>query len=166
MSIDPTAKLKIVSLEGDEEVTVIAQFNPKEIAVDRAVPWQKQKKKGPADLEFTGGEPKSMSFELLFDTFESSDRSVQTEIEKLHKLTDMVASLKRPPKVKVIWGTPATREPTSGDESVSGGIPSFQAVIESVAVKYTMFTPDGRAVRATANVKFKEAADLKVGKKS
>jgi hypothetical protein len=164
MSIDPTAKLKIVSLEGPL-VTVVAHFNPKEVAVDRSVPWQKQKKKGPADLEFTGGEPKSMSFELMFDGFETNT-SVQGMVEKLHKLTDMDPGLKRPPKVKVIWGTPATSEPARGDESVSEGIPSFQAVIESVAVKYTMFTPDGKAVRATANVKFKEAADLKVGKKS
>jgi hypothetical protein len=163
MSIDPTAKLKIVSLE-DPLVTVVAHFNPKEVAVDRSVPWQKQKKKGPADLEFTGGEPKTMSFELLFDGFETNT-SVQTEIEKLHKLTDMVPALKRPPKVKVIWGTPADGAERS-HESAGGGIPSFQAVIESVAVKYTMFTPDGKVVRATANVKFKEAADLKVGKKS
>jgi hypothetical protein len=165
MSIHPSAKLKIVSLEGPL-VTVIAHFNPKEVAVDRSVPWQKQKKKGPADLEYTGGEPKTMSFELLFDGFESNT-SVQTEIEKLHKLTDMVnnTDTKRPPKVKVIWGTPADSA-DRGQESAGGGIPSFQAVIESVAVKYTMFTPDGKAVRATANVKFKEAADLKVGKKT
>jgi hypothetical protein len=162
MSIDPNAKLKIISLE-DPLVTVIAHFNPKEVSVDRAVPWQKQKKKGPADLEFTGGEPKTMSFELLFDGFESNT-SVQTEIAKLHQLTDVVPALRRPPKVKVVWGTPKDSA-GRGDESVGGGIPSFQAVIESVAVKYTMFTPDGTVVRATATVKFKEAADLKVGKK-
>jgi hypothetical protein len=163
MSIDPTAKLKIISLE-DPLVTVIAHFNPKEVGVERTVPWQQQKKKGPADLEFTGGQPRTMSFELLFDGFESN-LSVQTEIAKLHQLSDMVPALKRPPKVKVIWGTPATSA-GRGDESASGGIPSFQAVIESVSVKYTMFKPDGTVVRATANVKFKEAADLKVGKKT
>ena len=38
-------------------------------------------------------------------------------------------------------------------------------MIESVAVKHSTVTPDGKVVRATASVKFKEAADFKVGNK-
>jgi Contractile injection system tube protein len=159
MSIDPTAKLKIVSLE-DPLLTVVAQFNPKEVSVDRSVPWQKQKK-GPAHLEFTAGEPKTMSFELMFDSF---DTSVEIEIDNLHKLADVVPALRRPPRVKVIWGAPGDSA-APDDESAGGGISSFQAVIESVEVKHTTVTPDGKVVRATANVKFKEAADFKVGNK-
>ncbi len=153
-SIDPAGKLKIIGLEGGANgLTVTAQFNPKEISVDRSIPWQKQKKKGPADLEFTGGDPKTMSFELMFDGFETG-QPVQVEIEKLHKLSDMDTSLKRPPKVKVIWGS----------EGGAGMIPKFECVIESVAVKYTMFDGNGVAVRATANIKVKEAGNLAVGK--
>jgi hypothetical protein len=159
MSIDPTAKLKIVSLE-DPLLTVVAHFNPKEVSVDRSVPRQLQKK-GPAHLEFTAGEPKTMSFELMFDGF---DTSVQTEIDNLHKLAEMVPALKRPARVKVIWGAPGDSA-TPDDESAGGGISSFQAVIESVAVKHTTVTPDGKVVRAIASVKFKEAADFKVGNK-
>ena len=138
-------------------VTVVAQFNPKEVSVDRSVPWQKQKK-GPAHLEFTAGEPKTMSFELMFDTFNTS---VEIEIDNLHKLADVVQALRRPPRVKVIWGAPG--DSAALDDEVGGGISSFQAVIESVAVKHTTVTPDGKVVRATANVKFKEAANFKVG---
>jgi hypothetical protein len=153
--IDPPGKLKIVSVELPKEITVEAQFNPKEVSIDRSVPWQKQKKKGPADLEYTGGEPKTMSLELMFDGFEQ-DASVQGEIEKLHKMTDMMeerGDKARPTKVKVIWGS-------EGGEY----LPTFEAVIESVGVKYTMFNPDGKVLRATANVKLKEAKNLKVGK--
>ena len=65
-------KLKIVGLEGAANgVVVEAQFNPKEISVDKSIPWQRQKKQGVADLEFTGAEPKTMSCELMFDAFES-----------------------------------------------------------------------------------------------
>jgi len=161
MSIDPKAKLKIISL--DSEVTVEAQFNPKEVKVEKQVPWQKQKKKGPSDLEYTGGEPRKMSFELMFDGFESGT-SVEGEIAKLHSLTDATISQdakneqkKRPPKVAVIWGT--------GTNSQGGGIPRFEAVVASVNVTYTMFLPSGEAVRATAQVALTEARDLKVGKK-
>jgi len=154
-TIDPLAKLSIITLEG-VPVTVTAQFNPKEVSVDKAVPWQPQKKKGVADLEYTGGTPMTMGFELLFDGFELG-MPVQGEIAKLHQMTAHMGDSgdqKRPPKVKVIWGP--------GLDSVN--LPQFNAVVESVSVKYTMFSPDGLVLRATATLKLKEAADLKVGK--
>jgi hypothetical protein len=50
-------KLRIIGLEGGTSgVTVEAQFNPKEISVDKSVPWQKQKTQGPGDLEFSAAE--------------------------------------------------------------------------------------------------------------
>jgi hypothetical protein len=154
ITIDPTAKLKIISLENG--ITVVAQFNPKEVQLDKAVPWQKQKKKGPADLEYTGGEPKTMSLELLFDGFELN-RPIAGEIAALHGLTEHVndGDKKRPPKVKVVWGP--------GTDTVS--LPKFEGVVESVSVKYQMFAPDGMCLRATATVKLKEAGELAVGKK-
>jgi hypothetical protein len=156
-TIDVRSKLKIIGLDPSvQTVTVEANFNPKEIQLDKSVPWQKQKKaKGAADLEFTGAEPRTMSLELMFDGFETN-ASVQPQIDMLHQLSDIDTSLKRPPKVKVIWGT--------DKESGSGALPKFEAVIESVSIKYTMFSSDGQVLRATANVKLKQAADLKVGK--
>ena len=156
MSIDPKATLKIIGLEeGCKDVTVTAQFNPKELGVEKSVPWQPQKKKGPNDLEYTGGQPRTMSFELLFDGFETN-KSIQPQINDLNKLSDMDPKLKRPTKVKIIWG----------ENTDSKNLPKFEAVIASLSVKYTMFSPDGDLLRATANVKLTEAADLKVGKKT
>lgn len=48
----------------------------------------------------------------------------------------------RPAKVMVIW---------------SGGLPEFEGVIESIGTKYTMFLPNGMPVRATVNIRVKEA---------
>jgi len=47
-------------------------FNPKELTIDKSVPWEKHKNvEGDAPtLEFTSGEPQTMRFELLFDTYE------------------------------------------------------------------------------------------------
>ena len=41
-------------------------------------------------------------------------------------------------------------------------MPGFEAVIEELAVKYTMFDPDGKPLRATAGLKFKEARSLMI----
>lgn len=155
-TFDPAAKLKIIGLEGSRDgKTVQAQFNPKELQVDKSVPWQKQKKaKNPADLEFTGGEPKTMTVELMFDGYEQGSQStVQSSVDTLLLLAEVDEGLKRPSKVKVIWGD-------------QGKLPPFEGVIESISTKYTMFSPDGVVLRATCNLKLKQAADLKVGKKS
>ena len=147
-------KFKIVGLEGkSRRVVVEAQFNPKEIGFDKAVPWQVQAKKGPADLEFNAGQPMTMDLELLFDGFQSAS-SIQGEIDKLHTLSGVDATLKRPPKVKVVWG----------QEGAEGMMPAFQAVIEALSVKYIMFGENGAPLRATVRLKFKEANDLAVGK--
>ena len=150
--INPTAKLKIISM--DDNTTVEAQFNPKEVQFDKAVPWQKQKKsKGDAaDLEFTGAEPMSMSFELMFDAFEDANQDIKQKVEDLLTLARIKSDKKRPHKVRVIWGDP------------SAAFPEFQGVIESVSTKITMFSPSGKALRATCNVKLKQGNDLAVKK--
>jgi hypothetical protein len=143
-------KLKIVGLEGGTAgVTVEAQFNPKEISIDKSVPWRKQQTNGP-DLEFSSAEPITMSCELLFDGFESGF-SIQTEINKLHSLSDIDSDLKRPPKVNVVWGNGA-----------ADTIPVFSGVIESLGTKYTMFDGNGKPLRATVRLGFKQARKLKV----
>ena len=146
-------KLTIVGIEGSASgVTVEAQFNPKEISIDKSVPWQKQKTNGPGDLEFTAAEPKTLACELMFDGFESAG-PIQNEIDKLHLMSDVDPGLKRPPKVKVVWGA----------EAAPGMIPKFEAVIESLGVKYTMFDGNGMPLRATVRIGCKEARKLKVG---
>jgi hypothetical protein len=144
-------KLTITGLEGGSSgVTLAVHFNPKEISIDKVVPWQKQATAAPGDLEFSSAEPQTMSFELLFDGFESGT-SIQGEIDKLQQLSDIDPSLRRPPKVKISWGT-----------AVAGTMPPFEAVVESMGVKYTMFDANGRPLRATVALGFKQARKLKV----
>lgn len=59
---------------GASGVTVEAQFNPKEISIDKSVPWQKQKTRGPGDLEFSSADPQTMSSEPMFDGEETQGR--------------------------------------------------------------------------------------------
>jgi hypothetical protein len=144
------AKLQITALDGEHAGQVLeAQFNPKELSVDRAVPWQQQASKGPADLEFEQAEPARMSFELLFDGVEAAT-SVQPPIDKLTQFSSVETGLHRPPRVKVTWG------------SAAGGMPAFNGVIEAVSVRYVMFAPNGIPLRATVQVRLKQAAHVSV----
>ncbi len=147
-------KLTIVGLEGGSSgITVEAQFNPKEISIDKSIPWQLQKTPGPGDLEFTAANPKTLSCELMFDAVESRTQ-IQTPIGMLHTLSDIDPGLKRPPKVRVLWGS----------EGAPGMIPPLDAVVESIGVKYTMFNADGLPLRATVNLRFVEARKIRVAK--
>ena len=152
-------KLYIGSLD-ETSLQCEAQFNPNQIAVDKTIAWSKHKDSR-ADiphLEFTGGDGRSMSLELTFDGYEKS-MSVQPEVDKLIKMTlcranpedkDADDDKKRPHRVVVVFG---------------GVFPKFKGVIESVQTKYTMFQKDGTPLRATCNVKFKEADRVSFKKK-
>jgi hypothetical protein len=95
-----TEKLKLVVLDGNANGTVVeVQFNPKEIDIQKAIPWQQQPGKGPGDLVYTHNEPRKMSCELLFDGSPTST-SIQGEIDKLQAMSDIDTVLKRPPKLK------------------------------------------------------------------
>jgi hypothetical protein len=158
MAIDPPARLKIIALEMTEGTpTVSAQFNPKEVQIDSSVPYQPAKKHvGPADLEYTGNQPMAMSFELLFDGYETNT-SVVPSIQSLQQMTkpmEQKGKNARPPIVKVIWGADTARY----------NLPRFNAVIESLSVKYQMFSREGHAVRATVSIKLKECSSLVAAK--
>lgn len=149
--VDAPARLKLIDVETDTP-TVIAQFNPKEVAIDRQVSWTEVKAtKRAADLEFTGAPPRSMSLELLFDGYELGE-SIQPYLDSLDRLCRVVPALKRPPRVKVIWG------------SDSGDMPPFVGPIASCAIKYQMWSPSGIVLRATASIKLTEGRQVGVGR--
>ncbi|GAB4513378.1 MAG: hypothetical protein Tsb0020_31620 [Haliangiales bacterium] len=146
-------KLTIASIDSPK-FTATAQFNPKEISIDKSVPWNKHNNpKGDTPmLEFTNAENRTMSFELLFDGVEPKKAGQiggMAEIAKLEQMTRIregrsTESEKHPPRVLVAWG---------------GGI-SFKGVIESLGIKYTMFDSGGMPVRATCTLKLKEVSEV------
>jgi hypothetical protein len=145
-----TNKLTIMNLDDTAPSdSLTAQYNPKELSVDKSVPWQKQKssKGDQPSLEFTAAEGRTLSLELFFDTYESKS-DVNGVLAPLFKMTRIRENApetdKRPPKVMVKWGG-------------TFGSAGFVGVIEQVGTKYTMFLPDGTPVRATCTVKVKEA---------
>src|SRR5258708_3498590 len=134
------AKLTIKSLDGGP--TVEAQYNPKELQVDKSIPWSKKNQANQSNergihLEFTGAEGRSMTVELLFDGVEKDGGShtktfdfVEEKVSDLEELASVIdasspdENLRRPHRCLVVWG--------------DGGMPSFRCVIESLSTKYTM----------------------------
>ena len=139
-------KLRITALEGAHQAEVFeAQFNPKEIEVERTIPWWYHRLV-PAPPQFLGTEPARMSFELIFDGGKSA--SVQPRLDVLHRLSSVDETLHHPPRVRVAWG------------SARDTMPAFVGVVEEISVHYMTFADNGVPLRATATVKLIEAVDL------
>jgi hypothetical protein len=164
----PKEHISIGSVEpGYSGLTVKAQYNPKELQIDKTVPWSKvneaNKSNSGSDqsqgihLEFTGAEGRSMSLELFFDGFEPQANYVDVAAQV--KILEALASVikpgsqkeddRRPHRCVVVYGTT---------------IPSFRCVIESISTKYMMFDSSGKPLRATCTVKLKEADVVSMAK--
>ena len=67
---------------------VTAMYNPKELQVDKAVPWAKapHSKGDQASLEFSSADGRVMSFELMFDGFETGTNVHTAFVDNLVKL--------------------------------------------------------------------------------
>ena len=136
----------------DGGLTVTAQYNPKELQVDKNIPWSKKNQANQANptglhLEFTGAEGRTMSVELLFDGYEQKS-SVAAPIDMLNQMASVLdaestdENKRRPHLCVCTWGST---------------VDNFRCVIESLSAKYTMFGDDGTPLRATCTVKLKEA---------
>jgi hypothetical protein len=143
----PLVKAILAATDGKAMESIEVYFNPKEITVDKPVPWQKHKHAEGDDptLEFTAAEPKTFACELMFDMFEARGDVYKEYVSRLETLTLIDKDLARPPMCTFTWGN---------------AMPVFQGVVEDLNVKYTLFLPDGTPCRATVNLKMKQAHSL------
>jgi len=137
----------------DMNVDVVAHFNPKELSIDKEVPWNEHKstKSNLPVLEFTDAKPKLLSVELFFDTYESREDVYEKYVKLLEGCTEIVKGKRRPPMCMFMWAKK---------------FPAFMGVITSVSAKYSMFLPDGTPVRATVTIKMKQAEELAAAKEA
>lgn len=156
--------ISIGSLD-DGGLTVDAQYNPKELQIDRSNTWHKtnpannkdpsKDKSNGINLEFTGAEGRSMSVELLFDGYETGS-SVAGKLKVLNKLASSRDPESKDPKLRrphlcvMTWGAMTWGEDNN----------TFTCVIQSVSTKYTMFSEAGEPLRATCTVKLMEATKV------
>lgn len=91
-------------------------------------------------VQYTGGEPGSLSFELFYDTYEDK-KDVRIYTDKISDLIKIDPEIHSPPPLKFIWGM--EQEP-------------FNCVLERIEKKFTMFLPSGIPVRARLDITLKE----------
>lgn len=144
------AKVRIVGVDGQASGAAFeAQATAQEIILDCSMTWTRQKVGGPADLDYVNSGPTTMTFELIFDGADAATL-VQSAIAGLSQFTEVDATLKRPPRVRVSFG------PMKG----SGAIPPFDAVIETCSVRYLAFDGAGVALKAMVTIRCREAGKL------
>jgi hypothetical protein len=160
-----TQKISIKSL--DDQTLVVAQYNPKELQIDKSVPWSKvnqanQSNERGIHLEFTGAEGRSMTIELLFDGYEDGGKTTNVTNESV---SDLVGKLER---LASVWKPESPKEderrPHRCVAAWGTALNDFRCVIESLSTKYTMFSSDGVPLRATCTVKLKEADVVSMAK--
>jgi hypothetical protein len=93
-------------------------------------------------LQYVHGNTRTLDMELFFDTYEDGD-PVTDDTDNIYDLLLIDPSTHAPPICQVSWGTFV-----------------FQAVLDHVNGKFTLFLSDGTPVRATLNVTFKEYIDV------
>lgn len=135
------AKIKILagSKQG-EEFSVL--FNPAEYTHTIGNKFEEKSLPGLSSpiLQFVNGNVQTLSMDLFFDTWtDKKDDELRVYVAKVAQMLAIDRDLHAPPPVEFKWG-----------------VFSFQAYVESVTQKYTMFDSGGKPVRATLSVSFKE----------
>jgi len=144
-------KAFLTNVETNEQIEFL--FNPTEYSLSKSNSWDSVAIVGfdVPPTEFQGGNPTTLSLDLFFDTYEMN-QDVRTYTDKVFKLTKISDETRRnsqrgrPPRVLFNWGR----------------VFSFQAVITSLSITYTLFKPDGTPVRAKMKLELQECEDASI----
>jgi hypothetical protein len=151
----PLPKAQLINVDKPGDAPIECMFNPKEYSIAKQNTWKPGHARGHnvPDMQYSGGNPATLTLQLMFDTYNgpSGSKDVRTEFtQKIWNLAMVDEDLKdnqtssgRPPKVRFQWG-PSW---------------SFEAVITSITQKFTLFGQDGTPVRATLDVTFQQIRD-------
>ncbi len=123
-------------------------FNPREISIQKTVNMGEKGglRRDHPRLSFSGGGSRTLTLSLFFDTYETEEQQdVRVHTNKVAQLASVDRDLDRPPVCLVSWGP-----------DLAGADLPFRGVVTNLTQRFTLFLPNGRPVRATADVTFKE----------
>ena len=142
-------------------------FNPNTYSITKSVTWsvpqsamaggaQTDRKVNAPTLTFGGGGSRQLTLELFYDVTESIQGTpiddVRKETNRIVALTRIERDLNRPPAVEITWGY----------ASPAGSDFPFTGVVSNLVQRFTLFTSDGKPVRASLTVVFTEFLDPKM----
>jgi hypothetical protein len=140
------------------------QFNPTEFGLTKGAKYAEVVIPGLDSpvLQFVNGENEKLTLELFFDTTDEGGTgdgavSVTTKLDAFYRLVKVDGKMHAPPIVRLTWGEGFPGVTTDGSE---GPMATFDAVVETVQRKYTLFNSAGVPVRATAAVTLREYKTL------
>lgn len=131
-------------------------FNPAEYSLERGNAYKATPLPGLGSplIQFVNGDAATLSMDLFLDDWTDPDgppsdipliggfgggKSVKDRIDEIISLLDIDRQLHAPPPVRFVWGPLR-----------------FEAVIEKIGRKTSVFRPDGTPARATLSIAFKE----------
>jgi len=147
MSTGSLIKFKIVQYRDDrfenpsgEEMEV--PINPSKYSNNVTIQYNEEQEQGTQgnNPPYANTPPEEMQFEFVFDGtgVVPNSRNVEDDVRKFKKLTYAVdGDIHRPNFLKIIWGPL-----------------SFNCVLKSLTINFTLFKPDGVAIRATLSATF------------
>lgn len=125
----------------DPSKKVTCMFNPSEYTVSKTNQFKATKKDqgSSAHIDLTQLGPRTLKLNLMFDTYESGE-DVNTKTQNLWGFMDRKEDgSKEPVEVEFKWS-----------------VFSFKAYITNINQQYTLFTQNGKPVRAKVDVSFTE----------
>jgi len=148
------AKLKWFTVVPPLSGEIECQFNPESLTISKGASWEGEESPNfnSPFLQFAGGQSATYELSLFFDSYsydkeKGSPKDVREYTNDLLRLTlrgagksMFLVPFSFPPIVTLVWGK----------------ITLFMAVVESVQITYTMFSPEGMPIRAKADVTFKQ----------
>jgi len=158
-------KLKIEPQEGpNAKQAIVVPFNPNKFTITKGNNWhaptsaagdQTNAKHNAPPLTFGGGQSRTLSFDLLFDTTEQMTGQSHVDVRSLIKpivnlgriIRDLVPP--RPPYCIISWGT----------YSKPGSDFPFTGVLSQLNESFTLFASDGTPLRVNLTLSFTEWLD-------
>ena len=147
-------KLTITPIDTTEIEEFEVLFNPNTYSISKTVNWNPQVNNSlnAPTLDFGGSTNRDLTLELFYDVTETPGSDVRVETNKMVALTRIKRDGIDPPVVQITWG----------DDSQDLYNFPFIGVVSQLTQKFTLFRADGKPVRATLNVTFKEFLNTEI----
>ena len=138
-------------------------YNPTEIAFSKAASFADVAipgLDGPV-IQFVKGEAETLALELFLDATEGGRGAEATSVletaDRLHRLVKLDGNLHSPPLVRITWGQefPGLALGDSAQPQTA-----FDAVVISCARRFTLFSTEGKPLRAVISLQLKEFLTL------